>query len=89
MYLDHDTMDQKTIDEQVARLSPVVDEFMPLTDRAVFISKKDVHTEVVYNYDRASAIPSRYILSAYSDVLTTIFNETILNVNEDFTDHLA
>ncbi len=77
LYLKNDTMDKEKIDVGVDRIDKVLDEFMPITDRAVFITKQDVHTERVYTYGLPFSEESRFINESYNDNLTSISEETV------------
>jgi hypothetical protein len=46
------TLDPAAIAAGIARVRQVLGEFMPLTDRAVFVAEPAVHTEHVYAYER-------------------------------------
>ena len=89
VYLEADSFDDAIVTAGIARLRPIVKEFMPVTDRAVFITGNDVHTERVYSYGLPSGEGARFITSTYSDVLTAPVMETVLPPGEDFSDSLT
>lgn len=88
LYLETDTMDNDRIHAEVERLRPVVTEFMPMTDRAVYITRSDIHAEHIYTYGQPPSAESRYIVSTYNDEFTSVLEESVLAPNEDFTDSL-
>lgn len=88
IYLTPDTLDPDDIEQGIARLRQVLPEFMPATDRAVFIPREDLHTEYVYTYDLAAATEPSYIAESYTDLLTSTLENAGLGPDEDFTDTL-
>jgi|GEM_PF-3376038 len=88
LFLETDTYDSAKIQAGIERLRPVIDEFIPLTDRSVFVTESDVHLEHVYTYDLPPSGDSYYILSEYQDVFNGDFIETVLSDGEDFANNL-
>jgi len=89
IYLNPDTMDEEIIEKEIERLKPVVKEFMPITDRAVYIPKYDLHTDRVYTYGLPPSPDSRFIVSIYQDEFTSVMSEAVLGPGEDFVDTLT
>lgn len=87
VYLDPDTVESEAVARQVGRLRSVLPAFMPATDRAVFLTRRDAHTEYVYTYDRPGAPDPRTIAEHWSDALTSPVGDE-LPPDEDFTDAL-
>lgn len=83
-FLNADTLSEQEIHNGIARLREVVKEFMPMTDRAVFIPDKSLHTEYVYSYSLPPAGDSRYIVSTYSDDWISSLETSALGPEEDF-----
>lgn len=89
LYLDNDTFDDEEIQASVNRLQPVLADFMPMTDRAVFIARADLHTEYVYTYGLPAG-PNTYVIGeTFVDSLTSSAGETVLSPGEDFVDTLS
>ncbi len=86
VFLDNDTMDETSITQHIDRLKPVIKEFMPLTDRAVFFNRSDLHTDYVYNYGDPLDTDSYTITESYSDELNGTLVELALSPGEDFGD---
>lgn len=86
IYFNAATLDQDEIASKISRLKPVLREFIPVTDRVVFIDDTDVHTEFVYNYAAPSMESANYITSVYSDQLTSNIVDMVLEDGEDFSD---
>ena len=89
VFLQAQTYTEEAIAQEVARLRPVVAEFMPVTDRAVFIPLTDQHSEFVYSYSLPSAADARFISETYYDEIVSVLSDPILNGDEDFTDILG
>ncbi len=85
-YLDNDTLNDDEIEQGIQRLRPVMSEFLPATDRAVFIPRRNLHTEYVYGYDTAS---TPYINSSYTDDFVSVLNADALEPGTDFSDSLS
>ena len=84
-FLQTTTLDETEIDNGVERLRQVAREFIPITDRAVFITDKIVHSEHVYSYELPPAAESRYISSTYTDEWISSTEASALAPGEDFT----
>lgn len=78
------TLDESESSSNVARLRQVLREFMPLTDRVVFVPESNNQTEYVYSYDLPPAMDSVYINSSYSDVWVSTAESSALEPGEDF-----
>ena len=89
IYIEPDSIDQGVVAATIERLRPIVKEFMPVTDRAVFISASDTHTERVYSYGLPQSGSVNYITSTYADALSVPVTETVLPPGEDFSDRLT
>ena len=89
VYLKPESMDKEKINREITRLRPIVREFMPLTDRAVFVAEDNLHTDYVYHYGLPPAADSRYIISTYQDDFTSLLSESMLGPEEDFIDTLS
>ena len=87
VYLEPDTVAPEALARQVNRLRGVLPEFMPATDRAVFITRQDAHTDYVYTYGRPGASEPRTIAEHWRDALTAPVTDE-LPPGEDFTDDL-
>jgi len=85
IYYQAGTFDVDEIGRKIERLKPILKEFMPLTDRAVFIPEVDQHTEYVYHYSAPSSDEPVYITSTYSDVLLVTDSSSALAEDEDFS----
>jgi phage tail-like protein len=83
LYLTTDTMDEEKIKLVVSRVSKVLKEFMPVTDRAVFITKPDMHTDYVYTYEKPFSEETYFISENFKDVLTSEGSETVLGPGEE------
>ncbi len=88
IYLDNDTLDADQIDAGIARLKPVLSEFMPMTDRAVFIPATELHTDFVYTYGMPVSTESRYLSSTYEDDLSGVMSANVLSEGDIFSDGL-
>jgi hypothetical protein len=55
----------------------VIGEFMPATDRAVFITGRGLHTEYVYTYGLPPGESSRIIHETYRDKFESVIEEDI------------
>ncbi len=85
-FINTDTLGDQEVQDGVARLRRVVKEFMPMTDRAVFITDKTVHAEYVYDYSRPATADPNYISSYYFDDLSSAADEeAALAPDEDFS----
>lgn len=89
IFLETDSYVEDEVESGIERLRPVVGEFMPLTDRAVFIPNSDFHVEFVYNYGQPVSPSSNFINSSYQDVFNGELTETVLSDGEDFMDNLG
>jgi hypothetical protein len=87
VYLEPDTVDADAVSRGVRRLRTILPEFMPATDRAVFLTRSDVHADHVYTYSRPGAPDPRFIGERWSDTLTDPLGSE-LPPGEDFTDDL-
>jgi len=85
LYLENNTMDKEQVEAGIKRIEKVLSEFMPITDRAVFITKQDVHREWVYNYGLPLSEGSNFINESHSDVLTSTAEEVIPGPGEDIS----
>lgn len=83
-FLNTDTLSEQEIGNGIARLREVVKEFMPMTDRAVFIPTNSLQTEYVYNYSLPPTSDSRYIVSTYTDDWVSSLETSALGPEEDF-----
>lgn len=88
VYLNNDTLDETAIAQNIERLTPVLKEFMPLTDRAVFMSRADQHSDYVYSYGQPLDSDSHTITESYNDELNGVLVETLFSPDEDFNDAL-
>lgn len=70
IYLTPDTMDAEKIALGISRIAQVLGEFMPVTDRAVFLTRSDIHTEYVYTYALPLAADSYFISESLSPIRT-------------------
>jgi phage tail-like protein len=87
-FIGTDTLTDQEVANGVARLRPIVQEFMPMTDRAVFITDRTVHAEYVYDYTRPATAAPRYIDSSYLDEWVGTAEESALADGEDFSAEL-
>ena len=85
LYLENDTMDKEKIDMGIDRIERVLSEFMPITDRAVFITQQAMHTDRVYNYDSPYGEDTRFINRSHDDILTSVSSEVIPGPGEDIS----
>lgn len=84
-FIDTDMLTDAEVESGVSRLRPIVKEFMPMTDRAVFITDKTVHSEYVYDYARPGTVAPHYIHSSYLDEFSGVTEESALATGEDFS----
>ncbi len=84
IYLTTDTMDSDKIELGISRIRQVLKEFMPITDRAVFITKPDMHTDYVYTYGKPFSDETYFISETYKDVLTSEGKEIVLGPGDSF-----
>ncbi|MCP4428757.1 MAG: hypothetical protein GY803_30090 [Chloroflexi bacterium] len=89
LYLAPDTMDDDKINNGIIRISRVLAEFMPITDRVVFITKPDLHTEHIYTYALPGATEPRFIGDSYNDDFVSALGGGALGPDEDFADDLG
>jgi phage tail-like protein len=87
VYLEPDTLDAPAVERGLARLARVLPEFMPATDRAVFVHGRDLHVEHVYTYD-APGLEPWHIGESYADALTLSDDVVVLGPGTDFDDDL-
>lgn len=83
IYLNNTTMDKEKIKYGIERIEKILKEFMPITDRAVFISQQALHTEHVYTYGLPLSDKSRFINESYRDILTGLTGEVVPGPGED------
>ncbi|MBI1424584.1 MAG: hypothetical protein GC149_14150 [Gammaproteobacteria bacterium] len=89
VFLDAGTYDVNVLENGIQRLRPVVQEFMPITDRAVFIPVTDVHAEAVYSYDLPAGAGAHYIVEQWADDVSGVLTAQALASGEDFSDELS
>lgn len=83
LFLKNDTMDNEKIAAGIDRIKKVLHEFMPLTDRAVFIPHRDEHTERVYTYGLPPGGQSRFIDASHEDQFTSPSAEVVPGPGDD------
>lgn len=83
-FVNPQTMDEADIATDIERLRSVLREFMPITDRAVFIAQTSTQTEYVYSYDLVGADDAHFIGSSYSDEWVSTAEVVVLPPGEDF-----
>ncbi|MFA6052264.1 MAG: hypothetical protein WC762_06710 [Methylobacter sp.] len=88
VFLSSETLDDTELHKGIDRLRQVVREFMPITDRAVFIPNRTVHVDYIYGYDSPPQEDSQYIVSAYSDVWLKTDSANAMATGEDFMSSL-
>jgi hypothetical protein len=89
LYLKNDTMDNEKIKAGIDRLQKVLGEFMPITDRAVFFTQSDSHTEHVYSYELSLTDESQFITESYQDTLSSELDEVIPVPDDRFSDEIS
>jgi len=89
LYLSTDTMDKEKLKFGISRIEKVLGEFMPITDRAVFIPRTDSHTDYIYSYGRPVTPQSRFITESNRDRIISELEEPILSPIDDFTDEIT
>jgi hypothetical protein len=72
LYLKPDTMDIEKIDSVKFRIGKVLEEFMPVTDRAVFITQLGLQIEHVYTYGLPLTGESNFISETYKDTFIPV-----------------
>jgi hypothetical protein len=87
LYLTTDTVDAEQIEAGCRRIRGVLREFMPITDRAVFVPAADRHDDYVYTYGVPSAEPA-FISESYNDAFMSEFEEVLLGPGDGFVDAL-
>lgn len=85
VYVQPDTMDEDAIGRGIERIARVLPEFMPTTDRAVFIPTRDLHVDHVYTYD-APGLEPRRIGESHADDLDVADEVPVLGPDADFGD---
>ena len=83
IYLEPDTVDIEKIDLAVSRVRKVLPDFLPITDRAVFISQSNLHTERVYTYGMPVSEGAMFIGESFQDVLTSVDEEIIIGPEDE------
>ncbi len=89
LYLATDTMDKENLEFGISRIEKVLGEFMPFTDRAVFIPRSDFHTDYIYSYGKPATPQSRFITESNRDSLISELEEPIFSPLDDFTDEIT
>jgi hypothetical protein len=89
LYLAADNMDNEELKFGVARIEKVLDEFMPITDRAVFIPRSNVHTDFIYSYDKPAIPQVQYISESIKDSINSEMEEQVLSPTDDYTDEIT
>lgn len=59
-----------------------------MTDRAVFITDTELHTEYLYHYGQPASSESYFITATYEDDFTSLLDVSVLGDGEDFSDTL-
>jgi hypothetical protein len=85
LYLNNDTMDKEKIEIGIDRIEKVLNEFMPITDRAVFVTQQDVHIDRVYSYSSPLDDEARFINRFHNDILTSVSSEEVTGPGEDIS----
>jgi hypothetical protein len=88
LYLATDTLDAARVQAGIERVRNVLGAFMPITDRAVFLTRADRQDDFVYTYTSPGAETPQFITESYHDALTTIHEEVALGPGETFSDIL-
>lgn len=88
LYIKPDTVDAEKIERGISRIDKVLREFMPITDRAVFIAQSDAHTDLIYTYGLPGAAEPSFITESYQDTFTSVIEEAVLGIDEDFLDEI-
>jgi hypothetical protein len=88
LYLATDTLDAARVQAGVERVRNVLGAFMPITDRAVFLTRADRQDDYVYTYTNPGADAPQFITESYHDALTTTHEEIALGPGETFSDIL-
>ncbi|WP_045855618.1 hypothetical protein [Teredinibacter purpureus] len=78
------TLDTDEVKHEIERLRSVVREFMPVTDRVVFIPSQHMETDVVYHYSQPATDNGHYITSSFSDEWVTNESESVLPEGDYF-----
>ena len=89
VFLLSQTYTDEEVNAEIERLRPVIQEFMPITDRAVFIPYSDYHSEYVYSYTRSGSPAANYITETYADDFVSALTESAFEDGEDFSDSLG
>lgn len=89
LYLEPSTMDAEKLNSGIARIGKVLKEFMPITDRAVFVTRPDLYAEYVYTYGLPLIEESRFINESYKDELTSLTEEVVTGPGEEFSDEIG
>jgi len=89
LYLATDTMDKEKLEFGISRIEKVLSEFMPITDRAVFIPRSDFHTDYIYSYGQPATPQSRFITESNRDIIISELQELMLSPIDDFTDEIT
>ncbi len=89
LYLEPNTMDAEKLNSGIARIRKVLGEFMPITDRAVFISPVDLHIEHIYTYGLHRTEESKYISEAHFDTFIPVLEEVVPVPEDEFSDKIG
>ena len=88
LYLSPDTLDPTRVQGGISRIEKVLGEFMPMTDRAVFITQSDIHTDQLYSYNQIEEAEANFIGESFQDIVLSTIGGNGLEADEDFSDEL-
>lgn len=88
VFLEVDTAAPDETERGIGRLEDVLPEFLPATDRAVFVVEGERHDEHVYTYERPGAAEPRFVGEGWTDDLSLSAGDDATGPDEDFTDDL-
>jgi len=89
LYLKTDTVVEGELNLRVSRIDKVLAEFMPSTDRAVYIRTPDIHDDRVYSYGQPLTGKSSFISTSLRDEFVPALDEEVAVPKDDFTDEIS
>lgn len=88
IYLTPDTEDSNLILRNQKLLRGVLNQFIPIQIRYVFVIEPAVYTEKIYTYHFPMDEEQRFIGEEYTDSLTTVSPEVYSGLSDSYTDHI-
>lgn len=89
LYLKTDTVDEGELNSRISRIDKVLAEFMPSTDRAVYIRTPHIHEERIYSYGQPLTERSMFISTSHKDDFVPVVDEEVAVPEDDFSDEIS